>query len=124
MKGLEELMTLPGAIAAFECSASGTLQKHLIARGSELRADILDLVAHMCAANLSIATMQARGWELTTHTSGFYPIRNFTLVGMDWSVSIVGTEELESAGPRLLRGVICGNRKVDYQAVSEALSAS
>ncbi len=122
MKELDELMSLPGAIAAFECSASGALLRHLTARDSGLREDVLDLVAHMCAANLNIATMQARGWEMTTKTTGFYPIRNFTLVGMDWSVTIVGTEVgSKTGGPATLQGVVCSNRKADYEATCEAL---
>lgn len=121
MKELDELMALPGAIAAFECSASGALRRHLIARDSGLREDILDLVAHMCAANLNIATMQARGWEMTTKTTGFYPIRNFTLVGMDWSVTVVGSDDgSKSGGGASLQGVVCSNRKADYEAISEA----
>jgi len=124
MKSLDELMALPGAIAAFECSGNGALLRHVIARGSELRPDTLDLVAHMCAANLSIATMQARGWEMTTNTSGFYPIHSCTVVGMDWSVTIVGGAEAEQAdaAPQTLRGLVCANRKADYEAVTAALA--
>lgn len=124
MKSLEDLITLPGAIAAFECSASGALLRHQLASGSELRAEILDLIAHMCAANVSIATMQAHGWDMTTRTTSFSPIRNFTLIGMDWSVSVASAEEADEKGPGLLRGVVSDNRRVSYQGVSEALAAS
>lgn len=86
MQQLNELMSHPGAEAAFHMNDRGELIKHLIADGSKLNETALDLLAHMCVANIAIATMQARGWENSAGNKGFYPIEGFTLVGMDWSV--------------------------------------
>ncbi|MCB1777701.1 MAG: DUF2173 family protein, partial [Candidatus Competibacteraceae bacterium] len=90
MATLDELMELPGAMAAFEFRGSGELLEQRIAYPERINESTLDLLAHMCAANMSIATMQARGWEKVTHMKGFYPIQEFTLVGFDWSVVVSG----------------------------------
>ncbi len=110
MQSLDELMNLPGAIASFDFSDRGELTEHRIADGNELSADILDLVSHVCVANISIATMQARGWEKSTGQSGFYPVEGFTLVGFDWSAVSNGN-----------RGVVLQNQQADYQAAYDAL---
>jgi roadblock/LC7 domain-containing protein len=110
MQSLDELMKLSGAIASFEFSDRGELTDHRLAEGNELTPDILDLVSHVCVANISIATMQARGWEKVTGQAGFYPIEGFTLVGFDWSTVSNGN-----------RGVILRNEEADYQAAYDAL---
>lgn len=104
MAKIDELMGLDGALAAFEFSDRGELENHRIAEGSELNDTALDLLAHMCVANMSIATMQARGWEAVSGTEGFYPIEGFTLVGLDWSaVAAHGV------------GVVLSNDKADFE---------
>jgi roadblock/LC7 domain-containing protein len=110
MQSLDELMKLHGAVASFEFSDRGELADHRLADGNELNADILDLISHVCVANISIATMQARGWEKVTGQKGFYPIEGFTLVGFDWSTVSNGN-----------RGVILRNEEADYQAAYDAL---
>lgn len=111
MAEFDKLMSLPGAIAAFEFSDRGELVEHHVAPGSGLDAKVLDLLSHVCVANISIATMQARGWEGLTGMTGFYPIDGFTLIGVDLSAVVNGTT-----------GVVLRNQDADYQAAFEALS--
>ncbi len=126
MADLDQMMKLPGAMAAFEFRGSGELLDHRIAYPDRLDATTLDLLAHMCAANMSISTMQARGWENMTGMSGFYPVREFTLVGFDWSVVVSGLhrESGKAGGEDLLppfRGIVVANDKADYDAAFAAL---
>ena len=104
MATLDELMGLPGAMAAFEFRGSGELVDQRIAYPDRITETTLDLLAHMCVANMSIATMQTRCWEKMTAMKGFYPIQEFTLVGFDWSVVVSGfhLEQLKSQGQRRL----------------------
>lgn len=112
MTDLDKLIKLDGAVAAFSFSSKGELQGSRISEGSEMNDTILDLVAHVCVANTSIATMQARGWENVTGSGGFYPIKGFSLIGFDWTV--IANEEA---------GVIMPNDKVDYEAAYAALES-
>lgn len=123
---LEQLTTLPGTLASFEFRGSGELLAYNIKEPTLLDLDTLDLLAHMCAANMSIATMQARGWEKMTAMKGFYPVRQFTLVGFDWSVVVSGVrrEVTKQAGEDDLPpfvGVVIANQKADYEAAFKAL---
>ncbi len=110
MADLDKLINLDGVIAAFSFSSKGELQESRINEGSEMNDTILDLVAHVCVANTSIATMQARGWENVTGMGGFYPVKGFSLIGFDWTV--IANEEA---------GVIMPNDKADYEAAYTAL---
>jgi len=126
MAMLEQLVTLPGALASFEFRGSGELLAYTIKEPTILDLDTLDLLAHMCAANMSIATMQARGWEKMTDMKGFYPVGQFTLVGFDWSVVVSGVrrEMKKKAGEDYLPpfvGVVIANQKADYEAAFKAL---
>ncbi|MFZ1325910.1 MAG: DUF2173 family protein [Candidatus Contendobacter sp.] len=126
MVTLDELMRLPGAMAAFEFRGSGELLEQRIAYPDRLSAATLDLLAHMCAANMSIATMQMRGWEQVTAMTGFYPVQQFTLIGFDWSVVVSGLHreqrkrEGKSSLPPFL-GVVVANESADYEATFAAL---
>jgi roadblock/LC7 domain-containing protein len=123
----EQLLNLPGAMAAFAFRGSGELLEYKIADlDGPLDSSTLDLLGHMCAANISIATMQARGWETMTDIKGFYPVRQFTLVGFDWSVVVSGLqrEGPKNAGADLLPplvGVVIANESADYEAAFKAL---
>ena len=122
MVTLDALLGLPGAMAAFEFRGSGELLDHRIAYPDRINPTLLDLLAHMCAANLSIATMQARGWEQLTAMRGFYPVQAFTLIGFDWSVVVSGLNrerhkqsgQVSSLPPFL--GVVMANERADYEA--------
>jgi roadblock/LC7 domain-containing protein len=121
MTTLDELMKLPGAMAAFEFRGSGELLEQRIAYPDRINESTLDLLAHMCSANMSIATMQARGWEKVTAMKGFYPVQEFTLIGFDWSVVVSGLyrEQYKQAGKFSLPpfiGVVLANEKADYEA--------
>lgn len=111
MTDLNKLMSLPGALAAFEFSDRDELGQHKIADGSNLNADALDLLSHVCVANIAIAAMQARGWEKMTGAQGFYPIQGFTMVGFEWTA--VATENC---------GVVMTNDQVDYERAYAALA--
>jgi roadblock/LC7 domain-containing protein len=119
---LDELMRLPGAMAAFEFRGSGELLEHRIAYPDRINPAILDLLAHMCSANMSIAAMQTRGWEQVTAIQGFYPVQEFTLIGFDWSVvvSALRRERHKQAGKSNLppfTGIVLANESADYEAV-------
>jgi roadblock/LC7 domain-containing protein len=112
MADLDSLMAINGAIAAFRFTPGGELQDSRTANGGELTDTVLDLVSHLCVANMAIATMQARGWESMTGMAGFYPLQGFTMVGFNWTVVV--SDEF---------GVIMPNDKVDYDAAYAALNA-
>ena len=111
MSDLNKLMAVDGAVGAFKFSSKGELTESEIVDGSELNEQILDLLCHVCIANMAIATMQARGWENMTGMKGFYPIKGFTMVGFDWTVIV--NEEF---------GVVVPNGQVDYEAANAALA--
>lgn len=125
----EALLKLPGAMAAFEFRGSGELLDYqIVDPDGPLDKSVLDLLAHMCAANLSIATMQARGWETITEMKGYYPIKQFTLVGFDWSVVVSGLrrEAEKTTGAAALSpflGVVMANESADYEAAFKLLEA-
>lgn len=108
---LDQLMQVPGALAAFQYSDKGDLVDHIIREGTELSPRVLDLLAHTCVANMAIATMEARGWEDLTGQKGFEPLQGFSLVGLDWSAVVSDNF-----------GVVVKNRDVDYEATFAALA--
>ena len=112
MTDLDKLMSIDGAVGAFRFSAKGELQEHKIAADSNLNESALDLLCHVCVANIAIATMQARGWEQMTGMQGFYPINGFTFVGLDWT-AVVNDEY----------GVVLPNDKADIEAAYAALAS-
>lgn len=112
MADLDKLMAIDGAVGAFCFSAKGELEEHKIAEGSELNESALDLLCHVCVANMAIATMQARGWEQMTGMQGFYPINGFTFVGFEWT-AVVNDE----------CGVVLPNDKADIEAAYAALAS-
>jgi len=101
---LQPLLDLDGAIAAFAYADNGDLSNYRILEHSDMSESMLDMVAHMCAANRCIASMQARGWERVTGAQGFYPVKGFGLIGFDWSVMSRG---------RL--GVVVAAEIIDYE---------
>jgi len=103
MADLEKIMTLSGALAAFEFNDKGELLNSTITDEKVITTDVLDLLCHVCVANGAIATMQARGWEKMTSMSGFYPIKGFSLMGFEWTVVVN-----EHAG------VIVSNKDIDF----------
>ena len=112
MSDLNKLMSVDGAVGAFQFSSKGELVESKISDDSSLNNEILDLLCHVCVANMSIATMQARGWENMTGMKGFYPIKGFTMVGFEWTVIV--NEEF---------GVVVPNAQVDYEAAHAALAS-
>jgi roadblock/LC7 domain-containing protein len=110
---LEKMMDLPGALAAFTYSDKGELQSHVLREGTELSAQVLDLLARSCVANLAIASMEARGWEGVTGQTGFQPLKGFSVVGLEWSVVVNGN-----------CGVVVRNRDIDYEATFNAVQAA
>lgn len=111
MANLDQLMTLPGALAAFEFSDKGELLNSHISAGSSLNETALDLLSHVCVANTAIATMQARGWESMTSEQGFYPVQGFSMIGLDWTTVTHGQY-----------GVVLENDKADLESAYTALA--
>jgi roadblock/LC7 domain-containing protein len=107
---LNTLMSLDGAIAAFRFSDQGELVDRQVAPDADVDEIALDMLSHVCVANLSLACMQARGWEGLTGMDGFYPIRGFTLIGMDWT-AVVNDHH----------GVVLRNDRGDVEAAYAAL---
>ena len=112
MASVESLIELDGVDGAFKFSAKGELIDFKVSEDSELTESVLDLLSHLCVANMAIATMQARGWETMTDMKGFYPINGFTLVGFAWTA--VTSDEY---------GVVMPNGNVDYEAAYAALAS-
>ena len=110
---LDKMMDLPGALAAFTYSDKGELQSHVMREGTELSAQVLDLLARSCVANLAIASMEASGWEAVTGQGGFQPLKGFSVVGLEWSVVVNGN-----------CGVVVRNRDVDYEATFNAVQSA
>jgi roadblock/LC7 domain-containing protein len=110
---LQKLMDLPGALAAFTYTDKGELQSHMLREGTELTAQVLDLLSRSCVANLAIASLEARGWEAVTGQTGFQPLKGFSVVGLEWSVVVDGN-----------CGVVVKNRDADYEAAFKALQAA
>ncbi len=110
---LQKLMDLPGALAAFTYTDKGDLQSHVLREGTEITAQMLDLLTRSCVANLAIASMEARGWEALTGQGGFQPLKGFSVVGLEWSVVVNGNA-----------GVVVKNRDADYEAAFQALQAA
>ena len=110
---LQKLMDLPGALAAFTYTDKGELQSHMLREGTELTAQVLDLLSRSCVANLAIAGLEARGWEAVTGQTGFQPLKGFSVVGLEWSVVVDGN-----------CGVVVKNRDADYEAAFNALQAA
>lgn len=111
MTDLNRLMAMPGAQAAFVMNDRGELQQHLLGEHTALDETALDLLAHMCVANNAIATMQARGWEASSDSKGFYPVDGFTLIGMEWSAITAGNV-----------GVVVSNADADYESAYRLLN--
>ena len=75
MATMSELTQVPGAIAGFRFSQSGDLTESDIKPGNhELDEATLDLLAHICVANMAISNMQAMGWEKSSELKGFHPV--------------------------------------------------
>lgn len=109
---LNQLMNLPGALAAFTFTDKGDLTAHVVREGSEITPEVLDLLAHSCVANIAVATMEARGWEALTGQKGFEPLQGFSMIGLEWSVVLTGR-----------CGVIMKNRDVNYEDAFNAIGA-
>lgn len=112
MADLKNIMNLQGALAAFEFNDKGELLKSDITDETIIGTDVLDLLCHVCVANGAIATMQARGWEKMTQMSGFYPIKGFSLMGLEWTVVV--NDHV---------GVIVANQDIDFDKAYAALEA-
>lgn len=109
---LDQLMDLPGALAAFTYTDKGDLTDHRVREGSEITKEVLDLLAHSCVANIAIATLEARGWEALTGQKGFEPLQGFSMIGLEWSAVVTGR-----------CGVIMKNRDVNYEDAFKAIEA-
>jgi roadblock/LC7 domain-containing protein len=83
MATLDELMELPGAIAAITFAENGEIRDF---RG-DLTDDLAGLAGQMCAANLGIFRMQADGWSRLTGQKGFLPEKGFAFMGLDYVVA-------------------------------------
>ncbi|CAK0779289.1 DUF2173 family protein [Gammaproteobacteria bacterium] len=111
MVNLDQLLDLPGAIAAFEFNERGELRNQRIVPGVGFHDALLDMISHMCVANTAIATMQARGWEQLTGAQGFYPVEGVSIVGLEWSVVSRGRF-----------GLILNNQLANYEMTFAALA--
>ncbi len=110
MADIKTLSSMSGAIAAFQFGDDGQLVDSVISDENAIDQDTLDLLGHLCIANMAIASMQARGWEGMSDLGGFYPVQGFTFVGLDWSA--VARERM---------AVVLKNEQADYDAAFKAL---
>lgn len=107
---LDQLMDMPGTLAAFTYTDKGDLSDHRVREGTDITAQVLDLLAHSCVANMAVATLEARGWEALTGQKGFEPLQGFSMVGLEWSAIVNGR-----------CGVIVRNRDVNYETAFNAI---
>lgn len=110
MADLDTLNELPGALAAFDFDGDGKLVNSRIRDAEVIDEDTLDLLGHLCIANMAMAAMQARGWEGMSDVRGFYPVKGFTFVGLDWSTVARGRQ-----------AVVLDNDDADFDAAYKAL---
>lgn len=112
MATMSELTQVPGAIAGFKYSPSGELIESEIKPGNhELDKSTLDLLAHICVANMAISNMQATGWEKSSELKGFHPVEGFTFVCLEVSVVARGNQ-----------AVVLINQGADYDKAFQALA--
>lgn len=111
MTDLKTLSSMPGAVAAFQFDDRGRLEDAVITDDVVIDRETLDLLGHLCVANMAIGAMQARGWEGMSDVKGFYPVQGFTFVGLDWSAVARGRQ-----------GVVLSNDRADYDAAYKALA--
>lgn len=126
MATLDQLMALPGVLAAFEFHGNGKLLAHQSANERLLNTDTMKLLAHMCAANINIATMQARGWDANPETQGFFPVQTFTLIGLEWSVIVsepAGRTDTDDAADENTPfvAVVLSNDEGDHGVIFDAM---
>lgn len=122
MATLDQLMALPGVLAAFEFHGNGQLLFNRCANERLLDSATMQLLAHMCAANINIAAMQARGWDANPETKGFFPVQTFTLIGLEWSVIVGETAgQADSAGNLPFVAVVLSNDEGDHGIVLKAM---
>lgn len=88
MPTLDQLMELPGAMAAVSFSDNGEVSDF---RG-DLTDDLAAMAAQMCAANMAIFRMQADGWSRLTGQKGFLPEKGFAFIGLDLAVSAMDSQ--------------------------------
>ncbi|WP_290681298.1 DUF2173 family protein [Halothiobacillus sp. 15-55-196] len=112
MATTNELTQVPGAVAGFTFSPSGQLLDSDIKPGNhELDESTLEMLAHICVANLAISNMQAAGWEKSSELKGFNPVEGFTFVCLDVSVVARGN-----------KAIVLINQHADYDKAFEALA--
>jgi roadblock/LC7 domain-containing protein len=83
MATLDQLMELPGAVAAVSFNESGEVSDF---RG-DLTDDLASMAGQMCSANMAIFRMQADGWSRLTGQTGFMPEKGFAFMGLDYAVA-------------------------------------
>ena len=122
MATLDQLMALPGILATFEFYGNGQLLRHKIGNERLINTDTMKLLAHMCAANINIATMQARGWDANPETQGFFPVQTFTLIGLEWSIIVSGAGEPTDANELVpFVAAVLSNAEGDHAQVFKAM---
>jgi len=104
---LQELLALPGAVAAGEFSDDG----RLIAYAGDISEKKALMAAMMCAANKAMGNMQAMGWSMHTGKEGFFPVLGFAVAGGRYAVCVLGNV-----------GVFLELEKADFDKTFEVLS--
>lgn len=110
MSNVKDLASIQGAIAEFTFSPSGMVVESSVQDPDRLDANTLDLLGHVCVANLAISNMQARGWEQISEMKGFYPVEGFSFIGTNLSVVSRGAQ-----------AVVLDNENADYDAAFKAM---
>ncbi|QKT04442.1 DUF2173 family protein [Ectothiorhodospiraceae bacterium 2226] len=108
---MDQLIALPGVVAAFAFSDRGELTEAKRRGECPLDDRKLDLLSHLCVANLAVATMQARGWGTLTQSADYYPVEAVTLIGDKWSAMASPTH-----------GVLLDTSQADFDAAYDALT--
>ncbi len=106
MPTLEELMQLPGAIAAGEFDNNG----QLCAYTGDISEQAAEIAALMATANLAMANMQAKGYSAYTGKDGFFPVQGFAVAAGKYAACIAGN-----------RGVFVELDKADFDKIFQTL---
>ena len=97
MPTVEELMEIPGAVAAGEFDDQGNVIKFT----GDISETAAEIAALMAVANRSVGNMEAKGWTAYTGKDGFFPVQGFAVAAGKYAACIMGNKgvfvELEKA---------------------------
>ncbi len=86
MARLQDLMALPGAIAAGKFDNTGKL----LAYTGDISEKSAEIAALMGVSNLATSNMQAKGFSTYSGKDGFFPVQGFAVAAGKYAACIAG----------------------------------